>query len=112
VSREPFIMPARYQMPGLYGQVTEACRAAGFTPRAVQKDVWLMQTIVGLVAGSLGVALVPASLTNFRRKGVVYRPVSGLSPGVELGMVWRRDSQGPVLESFVNSAMEAAYSPG
>lgn len=108
VSREPFIMPARYQMPGLYGQVTDACRAAGFTPQAVQKDVWLMQTIVGLVAGDLGVALVPASLRNFRRKGVVYRPVSGLSPSVELGMVWRQDSQGPVLESFVNSATEAA----
>lgn len=108
VSREPFIMPAHYQMPGLYGQVTEACRAAGFTPQAVQKDVWLMQTIVGLVAGDLGVALVPASLRNFRRAGVVYRPVSGLSPSVELGMVWRRDGQGPVLQSFVNLAMEAA----
>jgi len=59
---EPFILPARYRrMPGLYGQVTEACRQAGFTPNAVQKDVWLMQTIVGLVAGGIGVALVPAS---------------------------------------------------
>jgi hypothetical protein len=49
---EPFILPARYRrVPGLYGQVTDACREAGFTPNAVQKDVWLMQTIVGLVAG-------------------------------------------------------------
>jgi hypothetical protein len=33
------------------------CRQAGFNPRAVQKDVWLMQTIVGLVASGIGVAL-------------------------------------------------------
>ena len=52
LAEEPFILPARYQrMPGLYGQVTEACRQAGFVPNAVQKDIWLMQTIVGLVAG-------------------------------------------------------------
>jgi DNA-binding transcriptional LysR family regulator len=39
LEREPFVLPMRYEMPGLYGQVTEVCRQAGFTPRAVQKDV-------------------------------------------------------------------------
>lgn len=106
VAGEPFIMPARYQMPGLYGQVTQACREAEFTPEAVQKDVWMMQTIVGLVAGNLGVSLVPASLRNFRRTGVVYRSVADLSPTVELGMVWRKGNQGPAMESFLSCALE------
>ncbi|MBA3425427.1 MAG: LysR family transcriptional regulator [Rubrobacter sp.] len=104
---EPFILPARYRrMPGLYGQVTEACRQAGFTPNAVQKDVWLMQTIVGLVAGGIGVALVPASVQNLRRKGVVYKTVPGLSPSVELGVVWRSDDRGAVLRSFLQVARD------
>jgi DNA-binding transcriptional LysR family regulator len=99
---EPFVLPARYQrMPGLYGQVTETCRQAGFVPNAVQKDVWLMQTIVGLVAGGIGVALVPASLRNLHRKGVVYKSVYGLSPTVELGAIWRRDDRNAVLDSFL-----------
>ena len=107
VAKEPFILPARYQlMPGLYGQVTEACRQAGFVPNAVQKDVWLMQTIVGLVAGSIGVALVPASLRNLRRKGVVYKSVHGLSPTVELGVIWRGDDRGAVLNSFLQATRE------
>ena len=107
VAKEPFILPARYQlMPGLYGQVTEACRQAGFVPNAVQKDVWLMQTIVGLVAGSIGVALVPASLRNLRRKGVVYKSVHGLSPTVELGVIWRGDDRGAVLNSFLRATRE------
>lgn len=105
VAKEPFIMPARYQMPGLYAQVIEACQAAGFTPQAVQNDVWLMQTIVGLVAGELGVSLVPASLRNFRRTGVVYRSVADLSPTVELGMIWRKDNRTPVIESFLQCAV-------
>ncbi|BBL79032.1 LysR family transcriptional regulator [Rubrobacter xylanophilus] len=108
VSEEPFILPARYPMPGLYGQVTEACRAAGFEPKAVQKDVWLMQTIVGLVAGGIGVALVPASVRNLSRRGVVYRPVRGLSPSVELGMVWRREARGAVLAAFLQVAREVS----
>src|SRR5215212_2572560 len=107
VAEEPFILPARYQkMPGLYGQVTGACREAGFVPNAVQKDVWLMQTIVGLVAGGTGVALVPASLRNFRRKGVVYRTVRGLSPTVEMGMVWRRGDSSAVLWAFLDVVEE------
>jgi DNA-binding transcriptional LysR family regulator len=93
-------------MPGLYGQVTEACRQAGFTPNAVQKDVWLMQTIVGLVAGGIGVALVPSSLQNIPRRGVVYKPVRGLSPTVELGIVWRRDDPTVVLNPFLEVARE------
>jgi DNA-binding transcriptional LysR family regulator len=102
VAEEPFILPARYQrMPGLYGQVTKACRQAGFVPNAVQQDVWLMQTIVGLVAGGTGVALVPASLRNLHRRGVVYKSVYGLSPTVELGVIWRRDDRNAVLDSFL-----------
>jgi DNA-binding transcriptional LysR family regulator len=108
LEHEPFVLPMRYNMPGLYGQVTEVCRQAGFTPRAVQKDVWLMQTIVGLVASAIGVALVPASLRNIRRKGVVYRTVRGLSPTVEMGVVWRSDDSSAVLSAFLDVVGEVA----
>lgn len=101
LAEEPFVLPAKYEMPGLHAQVMEACRQAGFVPQAVQKEIWLMQTIVGLVAGGLGVALVPSSLRNLRRKGVVYKTVRDLSPTVEMGVVWRHDEDAPVLHSFL-----------
>lgn len=103
---EPFILPMGYQMPGLHAQVMEVCRQAGFVPRAVQKEVWLMQTIVGLVAGSIGVALVPASLQNLSRTGVVYRKVRDLSPTVEMGAIWRRNDSSSVLRSFLSLVKE------
>jgi DNA-binding transcriptional LysR family regulator len=109
LAEEPFILPARYPMPGLYGQVTKVCRQAGFVPKAVQKDVWLMQTIVGLVAGGIGVALVPASLRNLHRRGVVYKSVHGLSPTVELGVIWRRDDRNAVLDSFLRVVRDGPY---
>lgn len=103
---EPFVLPARYRMPGLHGQVVSACREAGFEPEAVQKEVWLMQTIVGLVAGGIGVALVPSSLQNLPRAGVVYKAIRGLSPTVEMGVVWRRDEHSTVVRSFLKIVNE------
>lgn len=103
---EPFILPMRYKMPGLYVKVMEACRAAGFTPRAVQKDVWLIQTIVGLVAGGIGVALVPDSTRSLPRRGVVYRPVRGAAATVEMAAVWRRSEDSAVLRSFLRVVEE------
>ncbi|MBA2442605.1 MAG: hypothetical protein H0V53_09400 [Rubrobacter sp.] len=64
-----------------------------------------MQTIVGLVAGGLGVALMPSSLQNLRRQGVVYKTVHGLSQTVEMGVVCRREDHSPVLRAF----LEVAY---
>jgi DNA-binding transcriptional LysR family regulator len=95
---------ARFVRPGHRGMPP-----GGLFPNAVQKDVWLMQTIVGLVAGGTGVALVPASLQNLRRRGVVYKSVYGLSPTVELGLIWRREHTNTVLNSFLRVARESPW---
>lgn len=60
-----------------------------------------MQTTVSLVAGGIGVTLVPASLQNLQRAGVVYKYVEGLSPEIELGVVWRRSDRSAVLRTFL-----------
>lgn len=106
IADEPFILPPQHEVPGCYGQIMEACRRAGFLPKAVQEDVWLMQTIVGLVAGGIGVALVPASLRNLHRTGVVYKDIKDLSPTVEMGVVWRRDDASAVLRAFLEVVEE------
>lgn len=100
---EAFILPARHGMPGLHAQVLALCRRAGFTPRAGQDEVWLVQTIVGLVAAGSGVALVPASAEALGRRGVVYRPLAGDVERAELVAVWRRESAGAVLRAFVDA---------
>lgn len=108
LAEEPFILPPQHQVPACYGYIMEACRQAGFFPKAVQKDVWLMQTIVGLVAGGLGVALVPASLKNLRRSGVAYKEIEDLSFAVETGVVWRRDDTSAVLQAFLQVVKDTA----
>lgn len=63
-----------------------------------------MQTIVSLVSAGMGIALVPQSLRNLRRTGVVYRPLQSALPVVETGLVWRRAETSPVLQGFIATA--------
>jgi hypothetical protein len=96
---EPFILPAQYSTPSLYGKVMDHCRLAGFAPKAVQN-----------------------------RQGVVYREVQDFTPSVEMSIMWRRDNTRPVIISFLQvvdevsksaqeealaaSAREVAWQPG
>ena len=97
---EPFVLTPRYQGAGLRDKIVAHCRRAGFEPRVVQ-EAWLMQTTVSLVAGGIGVTLVPASLQNLQRTGVVYKHVEGMSPEIELGVVWPRGASSAVLRAFL-----------
>ena len=97
-----FIVPPRYvNLAGLYAHIMETCRLAGFTPK-VRQEAWMMQTITGLVAADMGVALVPASVQNLHSTGIVYRPLLGMTREVQLGVIWRRESAAPVLQSFLS----------
>jgi DNA-binding transcriptional LysR family regulator len=105
----PFILFPRPMAPGLYDDVVSFCRAAGFSPRVEQEAVQ-MQTIVSLVSAELGVALIPASLTNLRRTGVTYKALREQSPLTEIHLAWRRGDDLPALRVFVDQALQAAGS--
>ena len=59
----------------LFGRDPAACQRAGFFPRVVQEAAQ-MQSIVTLVAGHLGVAIVPRAMTRVQARGVVYVEVA------------------------------------
>jgi len=105
----PFILFPRPMAPGLYDDVVSFCRAAGFSPR-VEQEAIQMQTIVSLVSAELGVALIPASMTNLRRTGVAYKVLRETSPRTEIHLGWRRGDELPVLRVFVDMALRAARS--
>lgn len=105
----PFILFPRPMAPGLYDDVVSFCRAAGFSPR-VEQEAIQMQTIVSLVSAELGVALIPASLTNLRRTGVTYKALREASPHTEIHLTWRRGDELPALRVFVDLALQTAGS--
>ncbi|MEN2472786.1 LysR family transcriptional regulator [Burkholderia stabilis] len=101
VAALPLVIFPRRLAPGFYDIITGCYGAAGETPRIGQEAIQ-MQTIVSLVSAGMGVALVPQSLRNLRRTGVVYRPLAGRAPVVETGLVWRTGDVSPVLAAFID----------
>lgn len=97
---EPFVLFPRQVGASLYDHIVGACHRAGFSPR-IEQEAIQMQSIVSLVAAGMGVALVPASLRKMRRTGVRYRPLAERSPGVEVGVAWRRGDDSPAVRGFV-----------
>lgn len=104
---ESFIMTPRRLGPSFYDQIVGACREAGFSPRVVQEAIQ-MQTIIGMVAAGIGVALVPASESNLTRKGVVYKPIQDEGLEVELAAVWAPEAPSPPLRAFLKIVEEVS----
>lgn len=105
---ECFVLPPRQLGPSFYSQIISFCQQAGFSPKVV-KEAMLMQTIVSLVAGGVGVALVPASLQNLQKVGVVYKALEGQQLEMEMAAVWQRDNSSQVLQEFLKVVREIAH---
>lgn len=100
LAEEEFVLPIRQLVPSLADKMYHLCSQAGFIPKVTQ-EAMLMTTILGLVAGGVGVALLPANAQNLQRKGVVYRCIEGKTETVELVAVWRRNNSSQILHRFL-----------
>lgn len=102
---EAFVMFARDVAPAHHDHVVATFSRAGIHPRMVHAArQWL--TVVALVAGGLGVALVPASVARSGAAGVRFVPLAQPATlGVGL-LAWSDAAGGPVLEAFVQTARE------
>jgi DNA-binding transcriptional LysR family regulator len=96
----PLLVFPRDKAPALHDEILGLFARAGLTP-AIGQEAIQMPTIVSLVAAGLGVAVVPASLRNLARTGVVYRTPAGRPARVEVGLAWRADDDSPALARFV-----------
>jgi DNA-binding transcriptional LysR family regulator len=101
LSQEPFILPPPHIGQGFYHQVLNLCEENGFMPTVVQQARWL-QTVLSLVAGKTGIALVPASMQNLQRTGVVYKDIQPTLE-IETLAVWRAHNPSPVLRQFIEA---------
>jgi DNA-binding transcriptional LysR family regulator len=101
----PLLIFPRRSAPAFYDLVTGYFTAHGGKARIVQEAIQ-MQTIISLVSAGMGVALVPASLRSLARTGVRYVSLSGETPVLESGIVWRRGDTTPTLERFLDVALQ------
>jgi DNA-binding transcriptional LysR family regulator len=100
LANERFILLHRKGAPAVFDTIVGACRSHGFSPR-VENEPNSMQTILSLVEAEEGVAIVPASISNLRSKGVQFvRLVPDLY--LDLIAVWPLGEPSAVLHTFLD----------
>ncbi|EHK84167.1 LysR substrate-binding domain-containing protein [Saccharomonospora azurea] len=89
--------------------VLRSCRAAGFSPR---RELQASGTgvLLALVAGGLGVGVVPASARALPLADVVFRDLLDAEP-VELALAWRHGDDSPLVRSVVDTLATALPTP-
>ncbi|TBT85914.1 LysR family transcriptional regulator [Propioniciclava sinopodophylli] len=93
LAEEPFVSYLS-RASAMASALTDACRAAGFTP-TIRTEVRETATLVAFVASGLGVALVPQGVAHLQIPGVEY---VGLADEVTIDLVagWRSDAPATV----------------
>ncbi|WP_323101386.1 LysR family transcriptional regulator [Intrasporangium sp. YIM S08009] len=89
----------------MYDVVLRLCRDAGFEP-TVRHEVGETSTLVTLVAGGLGVAVVPEPVQALALEGIVYRPLGRPATSVELVVAHRADRHEPHLTRTLDVVRE------
>jgi DNA-binding transcriptional LysR family regulator len=110
---DAFVSSPRHLGQGFHDQLVQLCEAAGFVPRIVQQARQL-ETLVALVGGGFGVALLPASLAQHGREDVAFRPIEVDAPDglrhVELWMAWSEHAPSVIRDRLIAEVRDTSAS--
>jgi DNA-binding transcriptional LysR family regulator len=98
---ELFVLYSRTTRSGLPEMVLSACEEQGFSPKVVQYAPQISSTI-NLVAGGLGISIVPSCMRGSRADDVRYIPVNGPRMVARLGLAHRANDLLPVVQNLID----------
>jgi DNA-binding transcriptional LysR family regulator len=107
---EPFIIYPRAKGQGLSERVLAECARAGFTPVIAQESPQTTSTI-NLVAGSIGVAVVPACMRHLRPDSVRFLNLRDCELRAELQLARRVSDSSSTVRHFVEITDRVGKSP-
>jgi len=99
---EPLIVHSGRRDSVMFDAVLRLCRAAGFEP-TIRHEVDETSTLVTLVAGGLGAAIVPEPVAALQLDGVVYVPLSDRDATTEFAVAHLADRSEPHLHRAINA---------
>jgi DNA-binding transcriptional LysR family regulator len=103
LSGEAYTLWPRHLSPSRYDLLLSIFRKAGFGPPiAMEGDLPSTQTVLGMVAAGLTVALVDAAIKQRAMPGVVFRTIGDRGVVTESGVIYRREDPSPLLASFLH----------
>jgi DNA-binding transcriptional LysR family regulator len=100
---EPYqlVMFPRSSGFGFFAHIVAIGKKAGVVPTVAQ-EVAPMESVIGLVAAGVGIAIVPSVAKRLLIAGVEYRSLRESYAVMEFAMAWRKDNTSPVVRAFVD----------
>ena len=103
LSQEAYVLWPRHLSPGLYDRMLSIFGRAGFgSPITMEGGLPSTQTVLGMVAAGLAIALVDPVLEQISASGVVFCPVADRATFTERGVIYRRADASSILASFLH----------
>ena len=105
----PFVLLQPHLLSGVRRSFELACAQAGFLPNVVL-DVPRYRTALSLVAGGMGVTLVPESVKALSPPGVAFLSIKDAPAfmNADILLAWRPGSQSELLRTFIATAQQIA----
>ncbi|WP_225026696.1 LysR family transcriptional regulator [Xinfangfangia pollutisoli] len=102
LSGQNFVLYPRRPRPGYADLVLSICEKEGVKPANLEltQD---FQSAISLVSVGVGLSVVPESVSNTTRPGVVFRPYGGHNPGTALTVHSRLDNRAPQVVNFMET---------
>ena len=103
VARQPFVLFPSHQGPNLHSAIVRACDRFGAN-LSIAAEAARIHTQLSLVAGGLGITLIPQSAVSLRVNGVIYKKIHNLPESLylELLILYYQTNAREMLESFIN----------
>jgi DNA-binding transcriptional LysR family regulator len=109
---EDFIMYSAHDARYFHDLVVSVLEDNDVLPRYVQ-HLTQIHSMLALVRAGVGLAIVPASAAALRYESVVLKPLATRRPRMaELYLVWRKDTDNPLVEHVVGLARTLIVEPG
>ncbi len=99
------VLPVRAANPAFHDASVELWRDAGVAINVVA-HASTMHTLLGFVAGGVGIAIVPTGTGRWNVEGAVLCPTVQELPFVSFGVVWSDEREDPIVQSLLDTAHE------
>jgi DNA-binding transcriptional LysR family regulator len=102
LASDAFVLFSAQGVPTLSSRIAALCRQAGFDPCIAQEAVQI-PTVLGLVAGGLGVSILPGSVHALAPPGVICKPIIADAEllRVNISAAYRRGKLSDAAQAFL-----------
>jgi DNA-binding transcriptional LysR family regulator len=107
LKNEPFVIWDRQQSASMAQPILDLCARAGYQPN-IALEVGNPPALLSLVAGGIGVSIVPASALHLRSDGIAFRRLDDKDAYSSMLLAWRRQNAPALLPRFVDLVRDIA----